>query len=435
MSHGAPWIPPGWYADPLRRYLLRYWDGGAWTHFGWRSSVEVDPLGLAPSPSAARRFGAALRRNRLVLALTALAAVLIVVTTLLAGSPAERGNELLTWLLVGPVLLANAADRWRWLRWVAAAFGALACLLTLSDAALSGAGKSGYDWLVWLLAAAGMAAVLAPPVRRRLAKVLPIDPTLATHALALLLAIAWLAFWAWSQASSTALDTSNYSSGNAFDGPLGELPFAGVAVVGVGFLVRRDWKAVLRRLALVKPGIGQVVAALLVAETMTWVAVGADWLMRVLTPATAKQLDEVGQVLYGGYGDAALPWVLLAAGAGVCEEVLFRGALQPRLGLPLTALLFASTHIQYGLSIVLGTIVLAGFVLGLLRRYTNTTTTIACHFTYDLLAGLTFPLSWFAIACALQAPLLAYFVWRRRRLLADWLRTRPRGVVPGWAPG
>ena len=55
----------------------------------------------------------------------------------------------------------------------------------------------------------------------------------------------------------------------------------------------------------------------------------------------------------------ALGQVVTFVGAGICEEVLFRGALQPRLGLPATALLFASTHVQYGLSIILGLVVLA----------------------------------------------------------------------------
>jgi hypothetical protein len=36
---------PGWYADPTRRFELRYWDGGRWTeHVGRDGNVFRDRL-------------------------------------------------------------------------------------------------------------------------------------------------------------------------------------------------------------------------------------------------------------------------------------------------------------------------------------------------------------------------------------------------------
>jgi membrane protease YdiL (CAAX protease family) len=140
--------------------------------------------------------------------------------------------------------------------------------------------------------------------------------------------------------------------------------------------------------------------------------------------------------MYGSFGSDILPWVLLAVSAGVAEEVLFRGALQPRLGLLLTSLLFTATHLQYGLSIVLAVILLGGLSLGLLRKYANTTTAILCHVTYDLLAGLPFPYWWLFIALGVQLPLLVFYAIRHRASLRSLLtrilrgRQQPQPALP-----
>jgi len=39
--------------------------------------------------------------------------------------------------------------------------------------------------------------------------------------------------------------------------------------------------------------------------------------------------------------------LLLGLSAGIGEEITLRGALQPKLGLALTSLLFAALHVQY----------------------------------------------------------------------------------------
>ena len=82
--------------------------------------------------------------------------------------------------------------------------------------------------------------------------------------------------------------------------------------------------------------------------------------------------------------------LLLGVSAGVGEEVLVRGALQPRTGLLWASLLFAAAHVQYTWFGML-VIVMLGIALGLVRRYTNTTTAIVVHGVYDVIAafGLT----------------------------------------------
>ena len=47
----------------------------------------------------------------------------------------------------------------------------------------------------------------------------------------------------------------------------------------------------------------------------------------------------------------SIPGILtLGLAAGIGEETLFRGALQPRFGLLITSLLFALLHSQYGIT-------------------------------------------------------------------------------------
>jgi len=70
------------------------------------------------------------------------------------------------------------------------------------------------------------------------------------------------------------------------------------------------------------------------------------------------------------------------------EEVTIRGALQPRLGIVLTSVLFACGHVQYSWWGML-TIALLGMLLGGVRRLTNTSTAIVVHSLYDVFAVVT----------------------------------------------
>jgi membrane protease YdiL (CAAX protease family) len=78
--------------------------------------------------------------------------------------------------------------------------------------------------------------------------------------------------------------------------------------------------------------------------------------------------------------------LVLGVSAGVGEEVLVRGALQPRVGLVWASLLFAAGHVQYTWFGML-TIMMLGITLGLIRKYANTTTAIVVHGLYDIIAA------------------------------------------------
>ena len=79
---------------------------------------------------------------------------------------------------------------------------------------------------------------------------------------------------------------------------------------------------------------------------------------------------------------------MLAAAAGLSEELLFRGALQPIFGIVPTSLIFAVSHVQYGLSPATLTVFLLSVVLGIIRKRSNTTVAILVHAGYNFILGL-----------------------------------------------
>jgi membrane protease YdiL (CAAX protease family) len=106
--------------------------------------------------------------------------------------------------------------------------------------------------------------------------------------------------------------------------------------------------------------------------------------MYLLTP---RDYFRVAAILQNSETGVSTPtFVLIAILAGVSEEILFRGALQPKFGIILTATAFALVHVQYGPSLILAVIFIHGLGYGLLRRYLDTTAAISAHLMYDLAA-------------------------------------------------
>lgn len=80
--------------------------------------------------------------------------------------------------------------------------------------------------------------------------------------------------------------------------------------------------------------------------------------------------------------------IIISIISGFCEEVFFRGVVQPQFGLPLTAIAFglfhdpSFRHIAYSL-----TALLYGIVLGLLYQYTgNIWAPIFAHMTHNMIS-------------------------------------------------
>jgi membrane protease YdiL (CAAX protease family) len=234
----------------------------------------------------------------------------------------------------------------------------------------------------------GMAASLTP-VRRALARLLPaVEPESAVHTLALAM-VGYLAGNAALSAAPGVLEALVESGVEAslVDVLAQQLVFVLAAFAGVGLFTRRDNAALNERLGLWRPSARQIWTGVrwMVFFVFLQACIGATWTL--LDPARAEQLGGLNEALLGDF-DTVWEWFLLAAAAGLGEELLFRGALQPVFGIVPTSLIFAVSHVQYGLSPATLTVFLLSVVLGIIRKRSNTTVAILVHAGYNFILGL-----------------------------------------------
>ena len=159
-----------------------------------------------------------------------------------------------------------------------------------------------------------------------------------------------------------------------------------LALGGVGFLVRRDLKATIERLGLRVPRPAHYAVMVAGVVTLYLLNVGVEAAQRTWFPGLWEQDQRMNEMMAGGLGLGG--GLLLGVSAGVGEELAMRGALQPRLGLLFTAVVFAALHVHYSW-VGMATILLLGVVLGVIRERTSTTIAILVHTIYDVLAVAT----------------------------------------------
>ena len=268
---------------------------------------------------------------------------------------------------------------------------ALSVLLALFTVAFTpaGGGRLLLYALVLLLAGCVAAALISESVRVAVARFLPIDPRSAVHATALVLTTVLVGSQIANQLAVDVL-SQQASTGPALtplDLVVQEVPFLFAAALGVGLFIRRGPAATLDRLGLVRPTPWQIILGLGAAFVFFAFGNGMDALAHLITPGTAQKVEAANQRLFGQLGNP-IGIATIALSAGICEEALFRGALQPRLGILWTAIVFTAVHTQYGLSLDAIAVLILAIGLGLLRRQTNTTTSTACHVVYNTLVGV-----------------------------------------------
>jgi membrane protease YdiL (CAAX protease family) len=278
---------------------------------------------------------------------------------------------------------------------VLAMVAAVCVVLALGTVAFTPArGSSGGTGLipyavVMLLTGLAVAALITETARSTLARFLPIDSRSAVHATALVLTTVLVGSQLANQLAVDVL-SQQASTGQALsplDLVLQELPFLVAAALGVGLFIRRRPAATMDRLGLIRPTAWQVVLGLSAAFVFFAFGNGMDALAHVVSPGTAQKVDAANQHLFGQLGNP-VGIATIALSAGICEEALFRGALQPRLGILWTAIVFTTVHTQYGLSLDAVAVLVLAIGLGLLRRVTNTTTSTVCHVVYNTLVGV-----------------------------------------------
>jgi membrane protease YdiL (CAAX protease family) len=232
-------------------------------------------------------------------------------------------------------------------------------------------------------AAAGLLGLLFlwPIVQRAVARILPIRPGSPVIYLTVVLGLLLIA----QQLSTQVTSQPPLTYGELL---AQDIPFLILAFVGVGVFIRRSPRETIERLALVPPpqkrwwlvsivGIGVFMA----------VAFGIEALANVVAPSQQKQVTDVTTVLFSHFNNPAAI-VFLGVLAGVVEETLFRGALLPRFGIVVTAILFAALHIQYAVSFATLEVFVLGLGLGWLRVKSGSTLTgMVTHAGYDIAVG------------------------------------------------
>lgn len=236
-----------------------------------------------------------------------------------------------------------------------------------------------------LLVATGLPAV-SRPITRRLFGVVETTHTLRLAA-RLTVFILLFAVPGWFAARELL---AGVEDGSAVFGRLasggGVIGYVLLALAGVGFLTVRDGRATIDRLGLTRPKVRDLALVGIGFLALFALNSGGDWVQRHFFPGAWAADQHVNQLIAHALDRRGMFVVGLSAGIG--EELTMRGALQPRLGLVLTSLLFASLHSQYspfGIAVVFA----FGLLLGLIRRSSNTTVAIAVHALYDVVALLT----------------------------------------------
>lgn len=159
-----------------------------------------------------------------------------------------------------------------------------------------------------------------------------------------------------------------------------------LGLAGIGLALKRDWREARERLGLTAMQPRHWMWAVIGLAAVAGVNLGMEWVEKHVFPDLAVQDEAATQLIAAHLSLGAT--ILLGISAGVGEEVTVRGALQPRLGLLLSSLLFASGHVQYTWFGVL-TVGLLGVSLGFIRQRSNTTTAIVVHGLYDILAAFS----------------------------------------------
>ena len=152
-----------------------------------------------------------------------------------------------------------------------------------------------------------------------------------------------------------------------------------------GACVRRTFAGALKRLGLTMPTGREVALAVGAALALVASFYFIDPVLTALVsylglPVTDTEL--VNLLFAGTLTPLGIVATSIAAGFG--EEVSIRGLLQPRFGILLPALLFASLHaFQYSWDGLIS-VFLAGVVFAYIRSYISTTASAITHTVYDL---------------------------------------------------
>lgn len=256
-----------------------------------------------------------------------------------------------------------------------------------SGGAVGATGGAARIGTLYLALAAATALPLLRSVRRLLARFTPFDPN-STVDLSGLVLLLWVVVLAGTALFAVDLEAAAREVNvTVVDSLLSVLAYPVLAFGLIGLFVTRGWRESVKRLGLERPTARQIAIALGLVVPLLLAGVALDGIGRALQPELYRQLEGVLRAMSSNVTNPLVA-VVLGFSAGIGEEILLRGAVQPRFGIVLTALAFALLHTQYGASYAVAGILLIGIILGLERKYLNTTACIITHGAYNTVAFL-----------------------------------------------
>jgi membrane protease YdiL (CAAX protease family) len=243
---------------------------------------------------------------------------------------------------------------------------------------------------IWLPGLGGLLSLLRP-VRSQLARVIAIDPDNPVHTVALAFVMLVIV---------NLMITVGVGLGNLaglMEDGLGDTTQAAItlwvqqilmaimAFIGVGWLARRSLPAAVQRLGLERPTVRQLLIGSGLGVLMVPAVLISTYLASLVGLGVDPDVERLTEQMIGPLLESPLLGVLtIGLAAALGEELLFRGALQPRFGVVFTALIFALVHSNYGISISTLIVFLLGLLLGWVRIRYNTSTAMALHAVYNM---------------------------------------------------
>ena len=271
---------------------------------------------------------------------------------------------------------------------VTAAVSVVTLLIGITSAVINLTGSRGSISVTSGLIIAVAIAIGLPllaPFRQLLARVMPFDPRSPADMIGLSVLLATAVF-----VGGTSLLANNdvqISSVSVLELVSQAVALILIAFFGVGFLFERDFRGSLRRLGIQAIEPRDVWIALGVVIVLFIVTILGSALTIAFQPGLETQIDKnLGTMTQNLSSFSGA--LMLGISAGLGEEILFRGAIQPRYGLVFTSIVFALLHVQYGFSFTILSIFGVSLILGYLRQRINTSASIISHIVYDVIAVL-----------------------------------------------
>jgi len=262
-------------------------------------------------------------------------------------------------------------------------FGIPAGLLLLAGAAVLLSGDRVLGPLL-LLIGLGSGLPLLRPIRKVLARVTPLDPDSAVDMTGLCMVLGLLGFFVGTSLAPMADEPPELIPSVGIAELLVQAAaFVAVAYIAVGFPYWRDLSSATERLGIVAPDARTIGIAIAVTFASFVVAAIAGLISQQFEPGLSESLDEAVDQITAQVQNP-IGAIVLGASAGIGEEAVFRGALQPRLGIIIPSLLFMMLHgPQYGFNLALLGLFGVSIILGLVRKHVNTTAAMITHALFN----------------------------------------------------